>query len=170
MHERDMSGRSVNNEYESRSHPRLTLVSPRAVSFALVHLPHLLKETRTLRIITLSKTKLAGLLVVALCASLAVPALAGAQQVDPTTNQYGDQLSQINTGGNGGNTPTSGTPSSGSAPTASPGGSGLSGNVGPLPFTGFDVIAMAAVALAVTGLGLALQRAVSRDPSDDLTA
>jgi hypothetical protein len=119
-----------------------------------------------LRIITLSKTKLAALLVVALCASLAVPALAGAQQVDPTTNQYGDQLSQINTGGNG-NTPTSGTPS---APTASPGGSGLSGNVGPLPFTGFDVIAMAAVALAVTGLGLGLQRAVSRDTNDDLAA
>ena len=122
-----------------------------------------------MRIITLSKTKLAALLVVALCASLAVPALAGAQQVDPTTNQYGDQLSQINTGGNG-NTPTSGTPSSGTAPAAAPGGSGLSGNVGPLPFTGFDVIAMAAVALAVTGLGLALQRAVSRDSGDDLTA
>jgi hypothetical protein len=117
-----------------------------------------------LRITTLLKTKLAGLLVVALCASIAVPALAGAQQVDPTTNQYGDQLSQINTGGNGN------TPSSGSAPAASPGGSGLSGNVGPLPFTGFDVIAMAAVALAVTGLGLALQRAVSRDTSDDLAA
>ena len=117
-----------------------------------------------MRITTLLKTKLAGLLVVALCASLAAPALAGAQQVDPTTNQYGDQLSQINTGGNGN------TPSSGSAPTAAPGGSGLSGNVGPLPFTGFDVIAMAAVALAVTGLGLALQRAVSRDTSDDLAA
>ncbi len=123
-----------------------------------------------MRITTLLKTKLAGLLVVALCASLAVPALAGAQQVDPTASQYGDQLSQINTGGNG-NTPTSGTPSSGSAPAAaSPAGTGLSGNVGPLPFTGFDVIAMAAVALAVTGLGLALQRAVSRDTSDDLAA
>jgi len=30
----------------------------------------------------------------------------------------------------------------------------------------FDVIAMAAVALAVTGLGLGLQRAVSRDAGD----
>jgi hypothetical protein len=30
------------------------------------------------------------------------------------------------------------------------------------------VIAMAAVALAVTGVGLALQRAVSREPSDQL--
>jgi hypothetical protein len=117
-----------------------------------------------LQITNLLKTKLAGLLVVALCASIAAPALAGAQQVDPTTSQYGDQLSQINTGGNG-NTPSS-TPSSGSAPAASPSGTGLGGHVGPLPFTGFDVIAMAAVALAVTGLGLALQRAVSRDTDE----
>lgn len=46
------------------------------------------------------------------------------------------------------------------------GGGGLDNSVGPLPFTGFDVIAMLAVALAVTGLGLALQRAVSREPRD----
>jgi len=46
------------------------------------------------------------------------------------------------------------------------GGGGLNDSVGPLPFTGFDVIAMLAVALAVTGLGLALQRAVSREPRD----
>ena len=54
------------------------------------------------------------------------------------------------------------------APPSSADG-GLGGNVGPLPFTGFDVIAMAAVALAVTGLGLALQRAVSREPRDELS-
>ena len=36
----------------------------------------------------LMKTKLAGLLIVAVCASLLAPALAGAQQVDPTTSQY----------------------------------------------------------------------------------
>ena len=48
--------------------------------------------------------------------------------------------------------------------TGDPGGTGgLGGNVGPLPFTGFDVIAMVAVALAVTGIGLALQRAVARE-------
>jgi hypothetical protein len=118
-----------------------------------------------LRLTNLLKTKLAGLLVVALCASLAVPALAGAQQVDPTTSQYGNQLSQINTGGKG--TPPSSTATN--SPPESPDASGLGGNVGPLPFTGFDVIAMAAVALAVTGLGLALQRAVSRQPNDELT-
>ena len=55
-----------------------------------------------MRITNLLKTKLAGLLVVALCASLVVPALAGAQQVDPTTSQYGGQLSQVNTGGKSG--------------------------------------------------------------------
>ena len=44
--------------------------------------------------------------------------------------------------------------------------SGLNESVGPLPFTGFDVIAMLAVALAVTGLGLALQRAVAHRPTD----
>jgi hypothetical protein len=112
------------------------------------------KETRTLPTTQLLKTKLAGLLIVAIFASLLLPAFAGAQQVDPTQHQYGDSLTQIGTGGN---TP----PATGS--------SGLGGNVGPLPFTGFDVIAMAAVALAVTGLGLGLQRAVSRDPGDQLS-
>lgn len=94
------------------------------------------------------KKKLAGTLIVALCATLAVPVAAGAQQVDPTRSEYKDQLTQISTGGQ----PPSET------------ATGLGGNVGPLPFTGFDVIAMAAVALAVTGLGLALQRAVAREP------
>ena len=99
------------------------------------------------------KNKLAGLMIVVLCASLAAPAFAGAQQVDPTSGAdptstaYDDTLSQINVGGN---------------PPADTADEGLGGRVGPLPFTGFDVIAMAAVALAVTGLGLALQRAVSR--------
>jgi hypothetical protein len=99
------------------------------------------------------KTKLAGMLIVALCAAFAAPAVAGAQQVDPTTSQYGNQLSQLSQGAQGG-TPPSDT--------------GLGGRVGPLPFTGFDVIAMAAVALAVTGLGLGLQRAVSRESTDEL--
>jgi hypothetical protein len=114
--------------------------------------PHFPKES-PLRTTQSLKTKLAGLLVVAILASLLVPALAGAQQVNPTTDQYGDQLTQVSAGGQ---------------PPSDP-GTGLGGNVGPLPFTGFDVIAMAAVALAVTGLGLALQRAVSREPSDELS-
>jgi hypothetical protein len=99
------------------------------------------------------KNKLVVVLVLVLCASLTAPSLAGAQSGNPTKNQYNDTLTQINAG---------------NPPDDSGSGSGLGGNVGPLPFTGFDVIAMAAVALAVTGLGLALQRAVSRDPSDEL--
>jgi hypothetical protein len=52
-------------------------------------------------------------------------------------------------------------------PTA--GGSGLNDRVGPLPFTGFDVLGMAGIALAVTALGLGLQRAVSRRPHEDIS-
>ena len=96
------------------------------------------------------KTKLAVSLIVAMCAALLVPALAGAQQVDPTTDQYGSELTQI------------------SQQTKPPSDDGLGSRVGPLPFTGFDVIAMAAVALAVTGLGLGLQRAVSRESTDQV--
>jgi hypothetical protein len=100
------------------------------------------------------KNKLVAVLVLVVCASLVAPAFAGAQSGNPTKEQYNDTLTQINAG----NPPSNDGDS----------GSGLGGNVGPLPFTGFDVIAMAAVALAVTGLGLALQRAVSRGPSDEL--
>ncbi len=105
------------------------------------------------------KTKLAGALVVALCASMLAPALAGAQEISPTDDEYRSTLQVINEGTKG--EPPTGAPSSdpGEEPTAT-----LNDNVGPLPFTGFDVIAMAAVALAVAGLGLALQRAVSREP------
>jgi hypothetical protein len=99
----------------------------------------------------LLKTKLAAVMVVALCATFAAPAVAGAQQLDPTTSQYENELTQIGTH------------------TDPPSDTGLGARVGPLPFTGFDVIAMAAVALAVTGLGLGLQRAVSREPSDELS-
>jgi hypothetical protein len=104
-----------------------------------------------LRITKAIKTKLAGALVVVLIAVLAVPTIAAAQQVSPTNGQYKDTLTQVGQGVKEPNEPSS---------------TGLHGNVGPLPFTGFDVIAMAAVALAVTGLGLALQRAVSRPPGD----
>jgi hypothetical protein len=89
------------------------------------------------------KSKALGLLVVATLSLGAMPALASAQgptsdQYDPSTITFENQT----------------------------GGGGLNTSVGPLPFTGFDVIAMLAVALTVTGLGLALQRAVSREPRD----
>jgi hypothetical protein len=100
--------------------------------------------------------KLAAVLVVVLITAVAVPAFASAQQVSPTDRQYRNTLTQV---GGGLAQPAE------SAPAAD---SGLEQRVGPLPFTGFDVIAMAAVALAVTGLGLGLQRAVSREPGNPL--
>jgi hypothetical protein len=85
-------------------------------------------------------------MVALLLALLVTPAMAFAQASDPTGAEYDDSVKQAQAGG-----------------TGDP-GDGLGGRVvDPLPFTGFDVIAMAAVALAVTGLGLALQRAVSRE-------
>jgi hypothetical protein len=120
----------------------------------------------------LIKTKLAALMILAISASVIAPAFAGAQTVDPTSSdptsvQYGSPLQQVSQGGsacdsNGDNASNSASGGSDCAPPPS-NDAGLGGNVGPLPFTGFDVIAMAAVALAVTGLGLGLQRAVSRD-------
>lgn len=99
-----------------------------------------------------------ALLIALVLAIAAFPAAAAAQTVvtsgsaatseecgSPTNDQYKDATGQITT-----------------CVKASSGGGSLDNTVGPLPFTGFDVIAMAAVALAVTGLGLALQRAVSR--------
>ncbi len=86
-------------------------------------------------------SKFVGILVATLLVMGALPAISSAQS--PTSDQYEYP-------------PTF---------TVQDGG-GLNDSVGPLPFTGFDVIAMLAVALAVTGLGLALQRAVSRDPKD----
>jgi hypothetical protein len=94
------------------------------------------------------KTGLIGLIAV-VALGVGMPTMAGAQQLDgstgPTGDQYDPPVVQVNTSAGGGD-----------------GGSGLTDPVGGLPFTGFDVIAMLAVALAVTGLGLALQRAVSR--------
>ena len=101
---------------------------------------------------TLQK-KTAGLLVATVLSFGAMPALASAQgnddlNVGPTSAQYDPANITLED------------------PPADPSSGGLNDSVGPLPFTGFDVIAMLAVALAVTGLGLALQRAVSREPRD----
>ena len=95
------------------------------------------------------KRKTVGLLVSAMLMVGVAPGIAAAQ--GPTSAQY--DPSTITFQGDPGD------PGGGS-------GGGLNDSVGPLPFTGFDVIAMLAVALAVTGLGLALQRAVSREPKD----
>ncbi|MDQ3730168.1 MAG: hypothetical protein M3355_11350 [Actinomycetota bacterium] len=87
----------------------------------------------------------------------AMPAIASAQgsiDAGPTADQYDPATITFEN--------RAGDPGSGDAPSSG----GLNDSVGSLPFTGFDVIAMLAVALAVTGLGLALQRAVSREPRE----
>jgi hypothetical protein len=113
-----------------------------------------LRRRNFVRLTKSLRGRLAVVVIAVLCASLVAPAFAGAQSANPAKQQYNSALTEIKAGG---------------PPSSEPGTSaGLGGNVGPLPFTGFDVIAMAAVALAVAGLGLALQRAVSRDPSDEL--
>jgi hypothetical protein len=72
-----------------------------------------------------------------------------AQAGDATKAQYGDEVTQVagNIGGGGGDP----------ADPAQP--SGLQKRVvGGLPFTGLDVVALLAVAVALTSTGLALRR------------
>ena len=107
---------------------------------------HVQRTTNRLRI------GAAGLIAV-VAIGVGAPA-AGAQEINaggPASDQYDPPVVQVET-------------SAGANDPSDP--SGLTDPVGPLPFTGFDVIAMLAVALAVTGLGLALQRAVANRPSD----
>jgi F0F1-type ATP synthase membrane subunit c/vacuolar-type H+-ATPase subunit K len=89
-------------------------------------------------------------LIAVLAIGVAMPVASSAQGIEgstgPTSDQYDPPVVQVNT-------------SAGS-------GGDEGSNLGPLPFTGFDVVAMLGVALAVTGLGLALQRAVSRQPRE----
>lgn len=108
---------------------------------------------------------LAAALVAALLATAIAPAMAGAQAASPTCEQYSPSTGTFGGGGGSG----SGGSSCNQIQNNGGGGStgGLSGRVGGLPFTGFDVLAMAAVALAVTGLGLVLQRAVAK-PREEL--
>jgi hypothetical protein len=86
---------------------------------------------------------------------LAAPALAQ----DPTQAQYDNSVTQVtnNVGGGPGSGPSAGNGSSEGAPVAT--SSGLQKSVvGGLPFTGLDLIALAAVAVAFTSLGFALRR------------
>src|SRR3954469_25877295 len=161
----------MRHKHERRSHAGLISVSPGGPTVVRVHLANSEKEIRSLRSTQL-KNKLAGVLVAAIFAALLLPALAGAQTASPSDQQYSGNLEQVTpSGGSGTENLTGGGSGGGGGGGVSPSGGsgGLGGNVGPLPFTGFDVIAMAAVALAVTGLGLALQRAVSRDTGDGIS-
>ena len=108
------------------------------------------------------KNKTVGLLIATALGFGAMPAVAAAQDgsinAGPTSDQYDPAtITFENRASEGGGDV---------GPNDSAGGTGLNDSVGGLPFTGFDVVAMLAVAFAVTGLGLALQRAVSRAPRE----
>ncbi len=96
------------------------------------------------------KNSISAVALAVLIAAFAMPGFAAAQSTGPTSDQYNPPVVKI-TGGGGSTGDDTGS-------------GGLGDPVGSLPFTGFDVIAMLAVALAVTGLGLGLGRAVSRQP------
>jgi hypothetical protein len=105
---------------------------------------------------------LAVALLSALLVAAIAPVAAGAQATSPTCEQYSPATGTFGGGGSGnGNTNCQEISNNGG------GGGGLNSRIGSLPFTGFDVLSMAAVALAVTGLGLVLQRAVSK-PREEL--
>ena len=90
-------------------------------------------------------------LIVALAFSLALPGASMAQSSidDPTAAVYGDD--------DGTGAAVSGASVGDPADTASE--SGLTGQIGSLPFTGMDLIILAGVAMVLTGAGFALRRA-----------
>jgi hypothetical protein len=92
-----------------------------------------------------------------------VPVAASAQSASPTCEQYSPATGTFGGGGGSSNDNCQQVIDGGDGP----GSDGLNSPIGSLPFTGFEVISMAAVALAVTGLGLVLQRAVSK-PREEL--
>jgi hypothetical protein len=98
--------------------------------------------TRNTRI---RKSRIVALLVTVAALSIVGP-VAMAQASSPTNAQYDNDVQKVAAGlGGGNNTP--------SAPA------GLQKKVvGGLPFTGLDVVAMLAVAVALTTMGLALRK------------
>jgi hypothetical protein len=125
----------------------------------------------------------------ALAAMLLVAAFVApvANAADPTTAQYCDGLTDGSSNGGAGSTGTGTTGTNcgeqgtrgqqvagatgggtdpGSAPAASTSGGGLGGQVGQLPFTGWDLVSMAAIAIALATSGLALARVTRRGARD----
>ena len=108
-------------------------------------------------------------IVLTVVACLAIPALAGAQTIDPTDSQYGNTVQEVSSGGsacqdNNGSGSAAGTGSANCAPppsscadrAAAGSGEDCTPEAGGLPFTGLDVAGMAAVAgfLLLAGIGL----------------
>jgi hypothetical protein len=95
--------------------------------------------------------RVGGLALLAVIAAVAITPVAA--MADPLANPSADEYnpqSQVQgtntTGSNDGNGPTAST------------SSGLSSNVGSLPFTGMDLIVLVVVAGALVGTGVALRR------------
>jgi hypothetical protein len=93
------------------------------------------------RVLPLRRSRIFALLAMITALSLAAPV--AAQAADATKAQYGTAVSQIGGEVGGGQSQSSGLQKR---------------VVGGLPFTGLDVIALAAVAVALTSMGLALRR------------
>lgn len=104
------------------------------------------------------KTKLSrfGMIVaVALVGAFAAAPMAVAQTDDPSSAQYNPPNIEEGTAGGGASGSGAGSEES-----------GLSASIGSLPFTGMDLLIIAAVALMLTGTGFALRRlSMPRDPS-----
>jgi hypothetical protein len=145
---------------ESVSHAPLTLLSrsPRTLTVEVRPL-----ETEVTRKIPQTTRKALVTCFAAMLLAGVIPVAAGAQATSPTCEQYSPATGTFGGGGSGSNSNCQEVVNNGDGG----GSSGLNSPIANLPFTGFDVISMAAVALAVTGLGLVLQRAVSK-PREEL--
>jgi len=80
------------------------------------------------------------LLVAMLAVAVTAPALASAQNIDPTDEQYGNGVVGV-------------------AASGSEGDGGGSSGISSLPFTGLDVAAIAAIGAGLVGTGLLVRRA-----------
>jgi hypothetical protein len=93
----------------------------------------------------------------AVIGALALPTAALAAGSDPTTKQYANSLTGAQNAAGG----SHGASNTGSGSVAGESGSG-GGAIGGLPFTGTDLVALAAVALCLIGTGLVFQRLAAR--------
>lgn len=97
-----------------------------------------------------SVRRLCALAVAMLAFAVTIPAVASAQSIDPTDEQYREGVLGVAAGGGSGDSASDGS-SSGSAADG-------------LPFTGLDVVAIAAIGAGLLGAGFAVRRAAR--PSD----
>lgn len=81
--------------------------------------------------------------------ALAVPAIATAQQTDPTDVEYGTPVFNVEAGGGPGSAGGGGDPT------------GDVSNAGSLPFTGLDLAAIAAIGAGLLGAGFVIRRAAT---------